>query len=678
MFPHQPHLENRSLIVRFLLNCFDPRRLFRFFPQHEPNKELMQLTNDHISVTLDVQDDEPFLSLHHAETGREWGPVPLVELDVYNAMGQCLDRPRPVRVQQTTPLEDGVHVELFDRFHQIVLGMVIKIREGRLAVRMSMSEWVEHDDDVYRLYTAHVLPGIMSVGPEGDILLPLHCGRRISPADKPEITDQFLIYGEQSRWQLLPTLPVVSVGAKKTGLAAVATSCAEDANVRVWTDGQGEGGVDAGACLRQNWIDPVDELDREIEFVPITPSPDLVHATADVLRRHVVEDMGMKTLAKRAEESETVRYLFKAPSMKMRFGVRNQGIGRAHPLDEGYGEYLNAMTFPEATEMLREIKDAGVDHLQTISVGILPNGHDGCYPSHDRFDFRSGGREGFRKMVETGKGLGFKMNVHDNFNEGYEISPDFEWRWCSRDIHGEPQRRGRWGGGQAYLQWMLALPEERVEGALRRMKALGLNGMGYIDAVGNPLYRNYSEDHGGPRRDHARGIERVLEAADEIYGAAGIEVGFLYAARHCASVCSPNAHYGARPMRPEWPISKLGGELVPLYNLALSGLIMSENRVDHAETRPIMETILLGLHPRINGVCRRGLSGGTVYNEEFRRGLKRVYDLCSCEFGHLAKQRLVRWIREEKGVERTEFEDGTEIIADFNEETLVVNGKKRL
>lgn len=638
----------------------------------------MQLTDDQISVTLDLQDDQPHLTLEHAATGMRWGPAPLLELDVFNGMGLCLDRPRIPCVRHATPIENGVHLDLFDRFHQIVLGAVLKVRDGRLAVRVRMSEWVEHDDDVYRLYTAHILPGMMQVGEEGDLLLPLSPGRRISPAGKPEVTDQFLIYGEQSRWQLLPMLPVVSVGAKEAGLAAVATRCAEDANVRVWTDGQGNGGIDAGACLRQNWIDPVDQMDREIEFVPLTPKPDLLHATAEALRRHVVEDMGMKTLAERAEESEAVRYLFKAPGMKMRFGVRNQGIGRAHPLDEGYGEYLNAMTFPEATEMLREIKDAGVEHLHTISVGILPNGHDGCYPSHDRFDARSGGRKGFLRMVEAGNSLGYKMNVHDNFNEGYEISPDFEWRWCCRDIHGEPQRRGRWGGGQAYLQWMRALPEERVEGALRRMKALGLSGLGYIDAVGNPLYRNYSEEHGGPRRHHAEGIERILKAADQIYGAAGIEVGFLYAARHCASVCSPNTHYAARPMREEWPIAKLGGELVPLYNLAMSGLVMGENRVDHGETRPIMETILLGLHPRINGVCQRGLSGGTVYSAEFRRGLKRVYDLCSREFGHLAKLRLVRWEQESEGVERTEFEDGTDVFADFNEQILEVNGTERL
>mgnify|MGYP006286376813 CR=1 FL=1 len=635
----------------------------------------MDISTEHISVSIEEKQGQPHLSLKHGETGREWGPLPLLQFDVFNIMDQRLDPPVTPVVRSQMSVGNGLHLELFDRQHRIALGVLVEIRAGRLAVRLLMSEWFEHDDSAFRLYNVHVLPGLMSVDDAGDLLLPIGPGLQVSPKESPETTDRFLIYGEQSRWELLPNLPVASVGDSRSVLAAVATGCPEDASLRVWTDGKGSGGIDAGACLRENWIDPVDQLDREIEFVPAKPQPDLLHTTAEVLRRHVVEDMKLRSLKDRAAESETIRYLFDAISTKMRFGVLNQGIGRAHPLDPDFGKYLNDLTFSEAADMLKRIKDAGIDHVHTIGVGILPNGHDGCYPSHDIFNSRAGGREGFVKMVEAGNALGYQMQIHDNYNEGYEVSPDFDWRWCSRDLYGQPQKRGRWGGGQAYLQWMRALPEERVEAPMRRLRDLGLTGIGYIDAVGNPLYRNYSPEHGGPRRHHAEGIERVLKAADEIYGGVSIECGFLYSARHCVTVCSPNAPYGTRPFRPEWPLSKLKFDLVPLYRLALSGLIASEKH-GNSDKKQMMECLLFGLHPRFNGLSARNASGSHAVNDEFIGRMKTFYDVCCTEYGHLQLERMTRWERESDGVERTAFEDGTDVLADYNKETVEINGAR--
>jgi len=635
-----------------------------------------ELKNDHVRVTVsENKDGFPVVTMERSNGGR-YGPVPLVGFDTYLSFCERIESPgQPVRVRQWTPIEQGLHLELYDRGSQISVGLLLELAGERLRLTLKMSELAERDDSAWRLYGVRFLPGLMTVGEGGSVLLPLSCGRMFSPAGAPPMEDTFLIYGEQKRWELLPMLPVASVGACGEGVIAVAAQCPEDASVRVWTDGKGRGGIDMGACLRENWTDPVDTMDRTIEFVPAPLDPDLLHTTARILRRHVVEDLGMRPIAERAGESEWIRYLTGAMTVKLFFGVLDQGCGRAHPQDPSHGQYLNCMTFAEATAALKKIKAAGVDALLTESVGFLPNGHDGCYPSHDCFDTRIGGRDGFSRMVEAGKKLGFAMNVHDNYNEGYEISPDFDWRWCSHDIHGQPQQRGRWGGGQSYLQCMRALPEDRVEGALARMKAMGLSGTGYIDAIGNPLYRNYHLEHGGPRRHHAEGIERVLKAAGATYGGVSTECGFLYAARHCTTVCMPSAHYQAHGIRAHWPLGSVDLELVPLYLLALSGLLMID-RHGHGK-RGIIEQLLLGLHPHFGDFTMRHAGCGIqAFNDKLVREMKFTYDTVCTTFRHLQGQRVIRWEKNADGTEQTAYADGTDVRADFAGETVAVNGAK--
>ena len=54
---------------------------------------------------------------------------------------------------------------------------------------------------------------------------------------------------------------------------------------------------------------------------------------------------------------------------------------------------------------------------------------------------------------------------------------------------------------------------------------------------------------------------------------------------------------------------------------------------------------------------------------------KAIYDLVTDRHGHLVTQRLTHWEPLADRVERTRFADGTEVVADFAEGRLTVNGK---
>jgi hypothetical protein len=641
-----------------------------------------ELSNGQLKLSVSENDKGfPLVTLEGAN-GIQHGPVPLVGFDTHVIFCQRVEQfCQPIKVRRYAPIKNGLHLELYDKWSQITVGVVLKLVNDRLRFTFKMAELYEREAETHRLFNVHFLPGLMTVDRQGEILLPLDTGAMLSPADAPAMSEQFLIYGEQPRWELLPMLPVSSVGESGNGIVAVATECPEDASVRFWTDGKGAGGIDMGACLREHWIDPVDRMDRSIEFVPAAFEVDQLHATAQTLRRHIVEDLKVKPISEQVKESPAVEQLTRSITGKVFYGVLDEGTGSARIGDPTHGEYIPSTTCEEAIEIFRKIKASGVDSYNNQAVGYIPNGHDGSYPSHDRFDERIGGREGFLEMVEEGKKLGFTINVHDNYNEGYESSPDFDWKWCFHDVYGMPQKRGAWGGGQAYLFNMNALPEDMVEGAFARMKALGLTGVGYVDAVGNPLYRNYHPEHGGPRRDHAEGIERVLKAAARTYGGVTTECGFLYAARHCAAVCMPGNHRTIGRSLPGHQALRLNLQPVPLYALSVSGLIMIYKRVSGDNPKAaIMDMLLMGMLPHHGDtVAHDRQQGGhrhNAFDEALAKSMKMVYDLVCVKYRHLKEQQILRWRRHDDGSEETTFADGTVVKADVSQAILSINGEE--
>ena len=111
---------------------------------------------------------------------------------------------------------------------------------------------------------------------------------------------------------------------------------------------------------------------------------------------------------------------------------------------------------------------------------------------------------------------------------------------------------------------------------------------------------------------------------------------------------------------------------MPLWQLALHGLIVLENHGIHWPG--IMECILFGNHPRDEWSAHPGVM--PVLDEPRIRALKVVYDLCLDRYGHLQTEALTRYEEPAAGVRRTTFENGTEVIADFNTLELVVNGER--
>lgn len=607
------------------------------------------------------------------ENGAIWGPVPLVALEVYDKALKRVVRVENWQTIHVERVEDGFHVLMADSAHGIEAGIWLRHQQGELSCLVPVAEIYERDPAMFRLFSLDVLPGLITVR-NGTLLLPINTGLLCPTASCPAVEDRFLIYGEQERWELTPTLPYCAGWKPGGGIMALARQGAADAECRVRTDGSSGGTTGFALSLRRFWPDPVDFTTREIRFVPIPAEGDPLAFCANRLRRHIMEDLGKKTLSERAEESPEVAYMMDAYIMKLLHGVENFGymMDGQKPLNPG--SFQKYMTFAEASDGLRKLKRAGVDRILTQCTGWNARGHDGLYPLRFPVEERLGGERDFRNMIRTGVDLGYHMQVHDNFIMLNLTAPGFDRDHAIIDIHGEPLVHGRWAGGLEASAWPLALPPERIGGHMRKMQALGLKGMFYMDYMQQPLEVNYHPKFGGPRSHCAAGQVSILNAAREIFGSCGTEFGFLPCAVAADHISTCGSAFHLDMCDPAWPISALidRQQIVPVWEMAMSGLVALEAR-DGPTWSNAMNCVLFGGVPRDEWAVRPGVM--PVLDDARIVAQKLTYDLTIGRFGDLKRHQITHFARSADSVMETRFSDGTEVTADFSDHRLWVNGE---
>ncbi|CAN5453486.1 hypothetical protein BH09VER1_BH09VER1_36250 [soil metagenome] len=598
--------------------------------------------------------------------------VPLISLQIWDRMQERLDVIERYEVLQCELVEENtLHVIVRDVFRRLTVGIWLKMTADDLSILFPPAEVEEANERIYRLFAARLLPGLIGTGAEGKVFLPLAKGVLFSPAGKPALSDRFLIYGEQERWELLTTMPLCGVQGERGGWLVLGAQGASDLYCEVATDGRDGATVGLYPMFRKYWPDPMNWEQREIRIRALAPGVDLVTAAGQHLRRHIIEDLKKPTLVQRAKESPACAYQQSAYTMKLFHGIQQQGIMMyGHEAKDTDILYKRTLPFAEAARNFNKLKEAGVDRIEFQSVGWNPRGHDGAWPTDFPIDRRLGGETGFRAMIEEAKRLGFHITTHLNLKSACYASPNFNPDWVLHDIWGEPKVTGSWGGGASTNHWTFAIPEEFIRSRILRLKELGFNGVQYLDGMGNPLYVNYHPKHRGSRAAYAEGTNRLLKIAREICGASGTEMGYLYCAIHSDTLVGVG-DYHLMNAKPEWPVFQLIEEKVPVLGMALHGLVTLENHgLDWPQT---MRAILFGEVPQdewsSEGNVMPILDGARIAK------LKARYDLCCCEFGHLVTEQLVSWRRLATKVEETTFGDGTKVVADFANGHLTVNGK---
>lgn len=155
-------------------------------------------------------------------------------------------------------------------------------------------------------------------------------------------------------------------------------------------------------------------------------------------------------------------------------------------------------------------------------VGWQYEGHDTGYPATDVLNPRLGTIEDLRRVASGAAELGAVVSFHDNFDDAYRTSPQWDESVIAHNDSDELCAGGVWAGGQSYILACAKYAErygsERVRRTLAQMPVRESYHIDVLSAV--PIRRDYHPEAPESTEDGLRGKLAIIHE----FNRAGIDV----------------------------------------------------------------------------------------------------------------------------------------------------------
>jgi len=180
-------------------------------------------------------------------------------------------------------------------------------------------------------------------------------------------------------------------------------------------------------------------------------------------------------------------------------------------------------TFDEALGVIRRVHELAPWLKQVVYlVGWQYRGHDTGYPATDQINPRLGGIEGLRRLAAEAAKCNAILSYHDNFDDAYRDSPQWDESLVARDRHGDLQKGGVWAGGQSYILAFKKYAEKaglaRVRRTVGQMPVRDSYHIDVLSAV--PMRRDYNPQAPESTRDSLEGKFAIIREFNRL----GIDV----------------------------------------------------------------------------------------------------------------------------------------------------------
>lgn len=313
------------------------------------------------------------------------------------------------------------------------------------------------------------LPQIISAqGPTGQLIVPTQSGR--------------LVHLDRSA----PGRHVVGMNWFEADLcgAVVGDNCAAAIRTRNWDNeldatvtgvlGRLSGGYAVRMCLRA-------KVDPKAPSIPLAEKPSVE-----------VAFVGQAASGERVGWVDAAKWL------------RQEVKGSPNPLYQDSVIYkifcdspekTDYTTFEDALGIVRKVHQVAPWLKQVVYlVGWQYRGHDTGYPATDQINQRLGGIAGLRHLATEAAKFNATISCHDNFDDAYRDSPQWDESVVARDEAGNPQQGGVWAGGQSYIlafqKYARKAGLERVRRTVGQMPVRDTYHLDVLSAV--PLRRDYN------------------------------------------------------------------------------------------------------------------------------------------------------------------------------------------
>ncbi len=240
-----------------------------------------------------------------------------------------------------------------------------------------------------------------------------------------------------------------------------------------------------------------------------------------------------KPLKERVKESEEVKYAADSIELRIRMAWKPVPAPVLHQTLENEPEVIVGCTTKRAEQILKAMKDAGIDKAEVCLVGVEIKGHDGRWPQLLPIEETIGGQEGLEALGAYGQSLGYLMTVHTNSTDMYEISNLWDENALVVNADGTYSTDPiPWGGGMPFHVCPQCMAKYTYE-HLDLIRKMGFKGVHYIDVLSNFPPRNcFSDLHPSTARESAKAICDIADRTREVFGGFASEGGFDYLSDH--------------------------------------------------------------------------------------------------------------------------------------------------
>jgi Family of unknown function (DUF5696) len=381
-------------------------------------------------------------------------------------------------------------------------------------------------------------------------------------------------------------------------------------------------------------------------------------------RRYAMESGLFVSLKEKIARTPAVNDLLGTPQTRVSILRNLSPDGDRYDTKDATKNY-SLTTFDERAKQLRELKSRGFDRVLVFISGWPHLGYDRQHPDSLPPPEKAGGWDGFKRLADTARQLGYSYILHDQYRDYYLDAPSYDPQFAVREENaklppqafpgsrfgdskdGDMPLMRHWDGGkQAYLNnrfWLGHLVKN-----YQLFFDHGLTPQGiYLDVIGYvPPDADFNREHPTTRREAMAGRIACMNWARQNLGIVATEAGADWVIPYVDVINQSGG--GSKAI------------LVPLYNLVYhDAVIVSYGARDQ---QSLLRGILNGGVPELP----------ITPTEEKMLALMRTMMALHKRVGLLEMTRH-EFLDPNYRKERTTFADGTTVTVNWDENSFTIN-----
>ena len=281
-------------------------------------------------------------------------------------------------------------------------------------------------------------------------------------------------------------------------------------------------------------------------------------------------------LRERAKDNPVLKYTAESMFVRVKHGwkalntekkIENQTRENEPPIHV-------AISFDQFMDIMRRMKDAGVDQAEICSVGGTAGGFDGRFPDVLPIPEEFGGAAKFKESVKYGQSLGYQMTCHFATTAILKVSSAWNEDYVCKRQDGSLLKAGLIAGGRTHRLNPKIYVSKFMERDWQTFRDFGFKGCFHLDVISRIMpYTDFDKDHFLNRKESGEYQRQIAESCQEVFGGFGSEAGLDWIASNLdfALYISWYPGYSERNTHR----SPLVDAVVPFWQLVYHGIIIS-------------------------------------------------------------------------------------------------------